>query len=96
MEQATLIQMARLRTMAARKGKPFDVARFASDREFSKHTLKTLLDTEDEELIVAGLQMMEALKMTVPTHSTSKASEAALQPLSPKPPEASKYIGRLR
>jgi hypothetical protein len=31
MEQATLIKIARLRTLSARHGKPFDVVRFATD-----------------------------------------------------------------
>ncbi|MFG6441792.1 hypothetical protein [Roseateles sp. LKC17W] len=96
MEQATLLQIARLRTLAARKGKPFDVARFATDRAFAQATLNALLDSEDEELLVAGLSMLDALGMTAGLTS----SEHTPPPTSAPPPPAAvapgKYVGRLR
>lgn len=96
MEQATLLQIARLRTMSAKKSKAFDVVRFASDREFAKTTLKDLCETDDEELIVAALQMMDRLRMITAANSTTKPSDAALKPLPAKAPETAKYVGRLR
>jgi hypothetical protein len=63
MEQATLIKIARLRSMAARQGKAFDVVRFVADRQFAQATLQSVLDTDDENLMVLGLELMDALKM---------------------------------
>jgi hypothetical protein len=96
MEQATLLQIARLRTLAARKGKPFDVARFATDRAFAHATLHALLTTEDEELLVAGLSMLDALGMTAGLTGSEPAPP--LTPAPPAPPAVApgKYVGRLR
>jgi hypothetical protein len=63
MEQATLIKIARLRTLSARHGKPFDVVRFATDAVFARDTLQQVLDTDQEDLLVLGLDVMNALGM---------------------------------
>ena len=55
MEQQTLLKIARLRTHAARSGRAFDVVRFAQDPAFAKATLQQLMDSDDEALIVLGL-----------------------------------------
>ncbi|HEU4459882.1 MAG TPA: hypothetical protein VFR90_12225 [Methylibium sp.] len=67
MDQTTLVRMLRLRTLAARKGAPFDVERFAADRGHAKATLKTLLQIDDDELQAACRQMMETLRLTTPS-----------------------------
>ncbi len=50
MDQSTLIKIARLRTLAARKGKPFDVMRFVSDKQFAHQVLTDVMDTDDEDV----------------------------------------------
>ena len=98
MEQSTLIKIARLRTMAARHGKAFDVVRFAGDRQFAQATLQSVLDTDDENLMVLGLELMNALKMvTVDSRPVAAAVPVPRPaPVPPAPAEAGKYIGRLR
>jgi hypothetical protein len=101
MEQTTLLQIARLRTIAARKGKPFDVVRFATDREFSKATLKALLDTDDEDLLLAGLKTMDAMNMTSgATRPTALAPTPPAGAVTPEPAargvDPKKYVGGLR
>jgi hypothetical protein len=64
MEQGTLLKIAQFRTLAARKGKVFDVVRFASDRQFASQTLTQVLADADEELLIAGLALMDLLGMT--------------------------------
>ena len=64
MDQNTLVRMLRLRTLAARKGVPFDVERFAADRPYAKSTLKALLQIDDDALQAACWQTMDMLKLT--------------------------------
>ena len=101
MDQGTLLKIARLRTMAAKHGKGFDVVRFAGDRAFARQTLSLVMDTEDEQLLMAGLELMNALKMTAagdePAPPAPKAAAPAPEPpAEPKKPADTRYIGRLR
>ena len=98
MDQASLQKIARLRTLAARQGKSFDVVRFATDRDFALRTLSSVMDTTDEELLMAGLELMNSLKMIPDEKAPPPAS-----PLSDKTdkndssnPVTGRYIGRLR
>jgi hypothetical protein len=97
MDQSTLLKIARLRTLAARHGKAFDVVRFATDRSFAQQTLQQVLDTDNEELLLAGLALMDALQMVSVGQSPPAAPAPAVAP-EPAPPSPSKdrYIGRLR
>jgi hypothetical protein len=98
-EQSTLIKIARLRTLAARHGKAFDVVRFAGDRQFAQSTLQTVLDTDDENLMLLGLELMDALKMVTvdarPVQAPAARPAAPPAP-APAPDVGNKYIGRLR
>lgn len=102
MDQSTLIKIARLRTLAARQGKAFDVVRFAGERAFAKQVLANVMDTDDENVLVLGLQLMQALGLmeTAGPLAPSAASGAAAPaqkvaaPRSPKPDQ--QYVGRLR
>jgi hypothetical protein len=102
MEQSTLLKIARLRTLAARKGRAFDVARFAQDRAFAEATLHALMDTDDEALLLLGLELMQALGMVQADQAAPAAPPAPAA--APAPPPAAKpktavdtrYVGRLR
>lgn len=105
MEQSTLLKIARLRTLAARKGRAFDVARFATDRTFAEATLHALMDTEDEDLLVLGLEVMQALGFVKADQATPPAEPAPAPTPKPKDEKdakgakseiASRYVGRLR
>lgn len=100
MDHTTLLKIARVRTLAARHGKAFDVVRFASDRSFAKQTLSQVMDTDDEGLLVAGLELMAAMKMVSSTESPAPAPAA--RPPAEAPASGShgrddgRYVGRLR
>jgi hypothetical protein len=100
MEQQTLLKIARLRTHAARSGRAFDVVRFAQDRAFAKSTLQQLMDSDDEALIVLGLEVMQALgmvKLDAAAEPAAPAAPAAASPApQPKEDRSDRYIGRLR
>lgn len=101
MEQNTLLKIARLRTLAARKGRAFDVARFAQDRAFAEATLRTLMDTDDEDLLVLGLEVMQGLGLAQADQAAPPPAAAAPAPApapkaKPKDEIASRYVGRLR
>ena len=96
-EQSTLIKIARLRTLAARHGKAFDVVRFAGDRQFAQATLQSVLDTDDENLMVLGLELMDALKMVNLEARPEVPPPAPARPAAaPAPDLSGRYIGRLR
>jgi hypothetical protein len=95
MEQNTLLKIARLRTLAARKGHPFDVARFAQDRAFAESTLQQLMNADDEELVLLGLEVMQALGMVRVDHAAPVPPPApARKKAAPEPDQ--RYVGRLR
>lgn len=100
MEQNTLLKIARLRTLAARKGRAFDVARFAQDRGFAESTLQQLMNADDEDLMVLGLEVMQALGMirvdqAAPPPAPAAAPAAAAPKKAPAEPDQ-RYVGRLR
>lgn len=100
MDQGTLLKIAKLRTMASRQGKGFDVVRFASDRAFARETLAAIMDTEDEPLLMAGLELMEALKMTASDNEPAAVPPTVATATPPPPPTPKaidqRYVGRLR
>ena len=63
MEQIVLQKIARLRSLAAKQGQAFDVVRFACDAVYARQTLVALLSTDDENLLVLGLELLQALGM---------------------------------
>ncbi|WP_119156904.1 hypothetical protein [Caldimonas tepidiphila] len=95
MDQASLQKIARLRTLAARQGKNFDVVRFATDREFALQTLTAVMDTTDEELLMAGLELMNSLRM-IPEPQPAAPPAAAKPAGAPSEPSGGRYVGRLR
>ncbi|QKO22336.1 hypothetical protein [Rhodoferax sp. BAB1] len=97
MEQATLLKIAKLRTLAARHGKSFDVVQFAANRTFARETLSALMDTADPDLLVAGLELMDALGMTASSEGTRPALLAADPKTKAEAPKTdARYVGRLR
>jgi hypothetical protein len=102
MDQSTLIKIARLRTLAARQGKAFDVVRFVGDSQFANEVLTRVMDTDDEDVIVLGLQLMQALGLG--TAAPAPAAPPAPPPRTPPaaapaelpPAKTERYIGRLR
>jgi hypothetical protein len=66
--------------VAARKGKTFDVVRFASDRQFAAQTLSQVLAGGDEELTLAGLSLMDLLGLTQAPAPASAAAPAGRRP----------------
>jgi hypothetical protein len=76
MQNHTLVKIAQFRTMAARKGKAFDVVRFASDRDFALSTLTQMLNDCDEELHLAGMALMDAMGL-VSTKASAKPAVAS-------------------
>jgi hypothetical protein len=103
MDQSTLIKIARLRTLAARQGKAFDVVRFVGDSQFANQVLTQVMDTDDEDLIVLGLQLMQALGLGTAAPAPAPAAVVPPPParsptaVAPEmPAKADRYIGRLR
>lgn len=58
MDQQTLQKLARLRILAAKEGKAFDLVKFVSDRVYAKDTLTAVLASEQEETLLLGMDVM--------------------------------------
>lgn len=100
MKQETLILVAKLRRLAAKQGKSFDVARFVTDLGFAKTVLDDVLDSDDEEVLLTGLSLMKELGFTTvipvaPAVIIPVTQSASAAPVSPKT-QGNTYIGRLR
>jgi DNA-binding phage protein len=93
MDQGTLVKVARLRTMAARQGRAFDVVRFAQDHKFAEQTLHSVLDTDNEALLLLGLEVMQALGMV---RVAAPAQPKPVPEKAPAPALDQRYVGRLR
>ncbi|GAA6141996.1 hypothetical protein [Hydrogenophaga sp. 5NK40-0174] len=111
MEQKTLQLIAKLRRLAGRQGKPFDVLKFSEDSEYAQSTLTGLMDTDDEDVLVTGLSLQQALTSIPSRPETQEVRTRTGEPLtsstspSPAPSSASDtprssgartYNGRLR
>jgi hypothetical protein len=100
MKQETLILVAKLRRLAAKQGKSFDVARFVTDLGFAKTVLDDVLDSDDEEVLLTGLSLMKELGFTTVIPVVQAPIQAAVSPAPtvPVPPktQGNTYIGRLR
>lgn len=99
MNPATLQLLAKFRKLSGRQGRPFDVMRFVEDAAYARECLALTLNTEDEELLLVGLQLQQAMGLSRPTATAPPTATA-----SPPPPPATEppatphnnYIGRLR
>lgn len=99
MEQKTLQLIAKLRRLAGRQGKPFDVLKFSEDSGYAQSTLSQLMDTEDEEILVTGLSLQQAMT-SLPTAPSAQEVVVKPDPVSAAPTDVPSgvrsYIGRLR
>jgi hypothetical protein len=96
MEQKTLQLIAKLRRLAGKHGKPFDVLRFSQDSEYAKTTLSDLVDTEDEELILVGLSLQQAMSSSTSSKVEEVRVAAPPAPAAAPAPGVRSYVGRLR
>ena len=98
MNPATLQLVATFRKLSGRQGKPFDVMRFVADAAYARECLAVALDTEDEALLLVGLQLQQAMGLNTPTAAPQAAKASAPPPPAAAPPDTSRnnYIGRLR
>ncbi|MGS5086159.1 hypothetical protein ACVC7V_06585 [Hydrogenophaga sp. A37] len=97
MNPATLQLLAKFRKLSGRQGKPFDVMRFVEDAAYARECLALALDTEEEELLLVGLQLQKAMGLNTPATAPPPAATASPPPPA-EPPATPRntYIGRLR
>lgn len=100
MTPATLQLIATFRKLSGRQGKPFDVMRFVADAAYARECLALALDTEDEALLLVGLQLQQAMGLNAPTATPAPAAPASAPPpppgAGPQPASRNTYVGRLR
>ena len=98
MNPATLQLVATFRKLSGRQGKPFDVMRFVADAAYARECLAVALDTEDEALLLVGLQLQQAMGLNTPAAAPQASNASLPPPPAAAPPDTSRnnYIGRLR
>jgi len=112
MDQKHLVKLARLRTMAARASRPFDLIRFVDDQAYAVETLDQLMaGTDDETMTVLCLEVLAIVRPSSTLLGTAPAPAPAPAPARapaprPDPEEAARqarraavdarYVGRLR
>lgn len=100
MNPATLQLLAKFRKLSGRQGRPFDVMRFVEEAAYARECLALALNTEDEELLLVGLQLQQAMGLSKPTAPPPPTANASRPPPPPaaEPPATpnNTYIGRLR
>ena len=98
MNPATLQLVATFRKLSGRQGKPFDVMRFVADAAYARECLAVALDTEDEALLLVGLQLQQAMGLNTPSAAPPASNASPPPPPAAAPPDTSRnnYIGRLR
>lgn len=96
MNQETLILVAKLRRLAARQGKAFDVARFVTDAQFAKTVFDDVLNSDDEEMLLTGLSLMKEMGMTLLAPALVPVPTPAPNVDAPAKTQGKTYIGRLR
>ncbi|OOG82534.1 hypothetical protein B0E41_14855, partial [Hydrogenophaga sp. A37] len=68
--------LAKFRKLSGRQGKPFDVMRFVEDAAYARECLALALDTEEEELLLVGLQLQKAMGLNTPATAPPPAATA--------------------
>jgi hypothetical protein len=96
LDQTTLIKIARLRTLSARQGKPFDVVRFVADSSFAQQVLAEVMDTTDEDVLLLGLDLMQSLGLVKVGTPPPPPPSAAAAPAPAAAELDKRYVGRLR
>jgi hypothetical protein len=102
MDNKHLIRLARLRNLAARAGRPFDLMRFVEDRGFAHDTLAALMQHENEDLVVLSLEVLAQMKADEAPPPAPMPEPTPVRPPAPSAADErraaleSRYIGRLR
>lgn len=89
LDAATLALLAKLKVLAKKTGSNIDLVRMSADRAYAELTLKELSDSEDPELVLIVLQLMNQFGMI-----DAPAAAAAAKPEEKKP--EGRYVGSLR
>lgn len=87
LDPTTMALLARLKIFAKQMGTNIDLVKMSEDMEYAKHTLKALSDSDNPELVLIVINLMNQFGMI-------KAP-----PTDPKPDEnpiAERYVGALR
>lgn len=87
LDAATLALLAKLKVLAKKTGSNIDLVRMSADRAYAELTLKELSDSEDPELVLIVLQLMNQFGMIDAPAAIAKPEEKK---------EAGRYIGALR
>lgn len=87
LDPATLALLAKLKVLAKKTGTNLDLIKMSSDRGYAELALKELSNTDDPELVLIVIQLMNQFGMIDAPAETGKPEENK---------DGGRYIGALR
>ena len=87
LDPATLALLAKLKVLAKKTGTNLDLIKMSGDRGYAELALKELSNTDDQELVLIVIQLMNQFGMIDAPAGTGKTEESK---------DGERYIGALR
>ena len=87
LDPATMALLAKLKVLAKKTGINLDLVKMSGDRGYAELTLKALSDSDDQELVLIVIQLMNQFGMIDAPAGTGKTEENK---------DGERYIGALR
>ena len=87
LDPATLALLAKLKVLAKKTGTNLDLIKMSGDRGYAELALKELSNTDDPELVLIVIQLMNQFGMIGAPTGQADGDESS---------DASRYIGALR
>jgi ABC-type Fe3+ transport system substrate-binding protein len=88
LDAATLVLLTKLKMLAKKTGVNVDLVKMGSDQQYAEHTLGELSNSEDGDLVVIVIQLMNQFGMIkAPTDQPKKDEEKD---------DGDRYVGSLR
>ena len=87
LDATTLAILAKIKVLAKKSGTNIDLVRMSEDRGYAEHTLKDLSNSDDAELVLNVIKLMNQFGMIKAPTSQAKTEEKGDQV---------RYVGTLR
>jgi hypothetical protein len=87
LDPATMALLAKLKVLGKQSGTNIDLVKMSDDKKYAEHTLKELSNSDDPELVLVVIQLMNQFGLIKAPTLQAKAEEKD---------DKSRYVGSLR
>lgn len=87
LDSATMMLLSKLKILAKKTGVNIDLIKMSEDKEYAIHILKELSNSDDPELVIIVINLMNQFGMIKAPSAQTKSKEAD---------DKDHYVGRLR